>query len=450
MAASKGKAPMKRKRTTEEDKAARLAGKLHHCAKEVKKAAKKAKDFEIRKLVKRLKGLRAKETAPPELKELEEQLVLMKDIDHEAIANTALKTKLKKDKKLAQNEDLTTAITQELTHLVEPAKPGSNLAKVQGRLLSHKVIATEVHTVVEDMRIAAFPELKAPVAAAAEASDEESEDEAPARPAKKAKVAPAESGDESEEDSDAEGEAHSRVAVSDDEEAEDDGWESGTVQGDSDGEGEEDSSEEESDSEAAAADSEDSDEEDEDEEEPAVRKKPSSSKVAPPKASSSKQGESTFLPSLSVGYTRGDSDASDLSDAEVKRADVAVKKNRRGQRARQLIWERKYGKNANHVKKQQDAGPEKGPQARWGARDASGPRDSRKPFGRPQNSGPPRPQGHFAGPQRGPPPSRAPAGPPARKTDDKPLHPSWEAKRKLKEKQNPAFAAPQGKKIVFE
>ena len=41
-------------------------------------------------------------------------------------------------------------------------------------------------------------------------------------------------------------------------------------------------------------------------------------------------------------------------------------------------------------------------------------------------------------------------GPPARKTDDKPLHPSWEAKRRLKEKQNPAFAAPQGKKIVFD
>ena len=33
-------------------------GIKHHCAKEVKKAAKKAKDFEIRKLVKRLKGLR--------------------------------------------------------------------------------------------------------------------------------------------------------------------------------------------------------------------------------------------------------------------------------------------------------------------------------------------------------------------------------------------------------
>ena len=33
--------------------------------------------------------------------------------------------------------------------------------------------------------------------------------------------------------------------------------------------------------------------------------------------------------------------------------------------------------------------------------------------------------------------------------DDKPLHPSWEAKRKLKEKQTAGIQAPQGKKIVF-
>lgn len=33
--------------------------------------------------------------------------------------------------------------------------------------------------------------------------------------------------------------------------------------------------------------------------------------------------------------------------------------------------------------------------------------------------------------------------------EDKPLHPSWEAKRKMKEKQNPSIVPAQGKKIVF-
>lgn len=35
------------------------------------------------------------------------------------------------------------------------------------------------------------------------------------------------------------------------------------------------------------------------------------------------------------------------------------------------------------------------------------------------------------------------------KDKDKPLHPSWEAKRKLKEKQNDAIVPSQGKKIKF-
>lgn len=33
--------------------------------------------------------------------------------------------------------------------------------------------------------------------------------------------------------------------------------------------------------------------------------------------------------------------------------------------------------------------------------------------------------------------------------EEKPLHPSWAAKKMLKEKQNPSIVAPQGKKIVF-
>ncbi|KTW26965.1 hypothetical protein T552_02456 [Pneumocystis carinii B80] len=56
---------------------------------------------------------------------------------------------------------------------------------------------------------------------------------------------------------------------------------------------------------------------------------------------------STFLPSLSAGYISGSDDNNDI-DTEYKDIDKP-KKNRRGQRARRKIWEMKYGKNARHL-----------------------------------------------------------------------------------------------------
>lgn len=94
----------------------------------------------------------------------------------------------------------------------------------------------------------------------------------------------------------------------------DDGWESGTVGAPS----------ESDDPVAGAADDHDHD---------------TSSEDSPDFASSSKRtplhgskGQSKFLPSLSVGFTPGDSD-SEFSDSESKFID-GRKKNRRGQRAR--------------------------------------------------------------------------------------------------------------------
>lgn len=318
--------------------------------------------------------------------------LMLQDIDHELVANTALKTKLKKDKKLAGNDDLEAAIAQELSRLITPATPGSNLAKVQGRLLSSKVVATEVHTVVEAVRVLVFPELKAP-AAPADDDDADDEEDVPAPPTKKAKtssaaareVAEASSSEDSSEDDEAEGE---RVVLDEDDEAVDDGgWESGSVNGGPDSEDE--------DEESSDGDEESGEDEEDDEESDSAPPPKRQAKSEPSQASSSKSavkakaGESTFLPSLSVGFTRGDSDASDLSDGEVAKADGGMKKNRRGQRARRAcvfvfwsplsvltfpfsIWEKKYGKNANHVKKQEEIA-------------AKNPRDRmRKPFGKPQ------------------------------------------------------------------
>ena len=53
-----------------------------------------------------------------------------------------------------------------------------------------------------------------------------------------------------------------------------------------------------------------------------------------PKQQSSTPATSTFLPSLSVGFTRGDSDGSEFSDDDEAIDGTTARKNRRGQRAR--------------------------------------------------------------------------------------------------------------------
>ncbi|EKM60402.1 uncharacterized protein PHACADRAFT_246291 [Phanerochaete carnosa HHB-10118-sp] len=313
---------MKRKRVAEEDKAACYAGKLHHCAKEVKKAAKKAKDFEIRKLVKRLNGLRM-----------------------------ALKTKLKKDKQLSENENFVAVTSQELRYLIVPAQPGSNLAKVQGRLLSHN---------------------------ATEASDGELHEDVPLRPMKKVKMVSADPEETDSGDSGDESSLNNRVTICDEEEVADDGWDSGIVHGESYGEEEEDNKAEDN----GVASEVKTEHGESDDEDTVSRSKQPLRKAPLPRASTSKQGESKFLPSLAVGFTRGDSDESDLSDAEVARAEGGARKNRRGQRARRTIWEKKYGKNANHFKKHEIFGAVKGYLNKTSDRDVNGSRDnSRKPRG---------------------------------------------------------------------
>ncbi|KAK0464608.1 BUD22-domain-containing protein [Desarmillaria tabescens] len=80
----------------------------------------------------------------------------------------------------------------------------------------------------------------------------------------------------------------------------------------------------------------------------------------------SSTGASTFLPSLSVGFIKGNED-SDWSDSDAKAGDIEQKKNRRGQRARRAIWEKKYGKNANHKKKEAMAAAIEPGRKKWNA-----------------------------------------------------------------------------------
>lgn len=253
--------------------------------------------------------------------------------DHEPFANTALRTKIMKDKTLSENEHMKAAVGKELaSNLVTPATPHSNEAKVQGRLLSAKIIAAEVASVIDVLKSTLSPELKKTYSGDGE-GEQNGEDgsaggEGFVLPVKRAKLANARVGaaglsDANDEEEDAESASSRAENLHDEDAADDGGWESGSVHegGDAGSDG---------DSEGQSSGEDDDDE---------PRRKTSSN---PAKAFASKQsglapdalktGKSTFLPSLSVGFTKGDSDASDFSDGDL--GDVAPKKNRRGQRAR--------------------------------------------------------------------------------------------------------------------
>lgn len=159
--------------------------------------------------------------------------------------------------------------------------------------------------------------------------------------------------------------------------------------------------------------------------------KAASKQAAKPKASA-------FLPSLSLGgYISGGTDDSEPeSDPDV----APPRKNRRGQRARQQIWEKKFGQKAKHLenggKKANDrsAGWDMKRGATDGKRGGRGGGRGGRGGGRGGRD--------FAGGER----------PPAKKKhndDAGPLHPSWEAAKKAKEaKEKPvAFS---GKKTTFD
>lgn len=171
---------------------------------------------------------------------------------------------------------------------------------------------------------------------------------------------------------------------------------------------------------------------------------PPSKKPKGSKASAAPVQSTTFLPSLMMGgYWSGSEEGSEDEEA----AGPPKRKNRMGQQARRALWEKKYGAKANHVqqeKKQQKRNRDSGWDTRRGATDAGRERESKHGArggfgadgGRSQNRRDDRAGRDQAGKPKGP------------LKDTGPLHPSWEAKRKLKEQAS--TAAFQGKKVVFD
>ncbi|USP79586.1 hypothetical protein yc1106_06860 [Curvularia clavata] len=167
-------------------------------------------------------------------------------------------------------------------------------------------------------------------------------------------------------------------------------------------------------------------------------------KKAKTKAVEAKPTTSAFIPALShAAYFSGsESEASDLD------VDMAPRKNRRGQRARQKLAELKYGQKAKHLEKAQRTAtfdPKRG---------AVSGTDKRQRRGKPMGPGPQQSGGN-AEPlgERNDKKDRK-MGIGAKRDDKGELHPSWQAAKKAKEstklKIDVSGTKPAGKKVVFD
>ena len=368
----------------------RIRAKLHQAVKVAHSSAKKARQHELQRHVRRLK-----QCAEAERSDLEKELYYLKTLDIHALALRALSTKLVKAKilpKRAQgaDEERFPLLPFALEAKVDPAATETLLSfehkaheHICNQVLSSKVLASELTACLASL-IPLVTQQKAPKTPVTEPVKSDKE-------ARQVEVAPPEDGYESDDGMGNQENVHMRGDMD-------------TLV-------------------ASGSDTEDSDDED------TPRKRANTSEED--------DEEDAFLPSLHTGFIPGD----DWSDAEADYADTGGKgpaksqrKNRRGQRERRAIWEKKYGRHANHLKLR-----EKEPRK---AREHRAPdRPTKRP--KPMQASPPR-QPRTQDPH---PPSSSrvkPAPPPS----NAPLHPSWIAKQRAKEAQH--AAKPQGTKVVFD
>ncbi|KAL8728134.1 MAG: hypothetical protein Q9181_005451 [Wetmoreana brouardii] len=158
----------------------------------------------------------------------------------------------------------------------------------------------------------------------------------------------------------------------------------------------------------------------------------------------------TFLPSLMTGgYWSGSEKGGQEEDDNFE---GQVRKNRRGQRERRFIAEKKYGRNANHLKKQElvrdrDQGwdPRRGAQADDG-RGKRGKVRSNKARGAQTSRSTMKGAASSSGANSDPVAQRKPAGKGI--STEGALHPSWQAAKSAKEQKKAAIF--QGKKVTFD
>ncbi|ELR08089.1 hypothetical protein VC83_01616 [Pseudogymnoascus destructans] len=441
--------------------------KLVHGKKMLNRALKTAKGFEWQKLVKRITNAKA-EDAAGQVVRLERELKVLKDLEMQALADAHVHKTLLKSKTIAESGLLPDYVKPPVR------KTGSEedilaMDNVTARLYNTKPvkenmthIMTSIYAVTGIPNPANKPKLKGEEAKEPPAKKMKRDDKDAATrrnteklvadKKEKKEVEPTWEGFDSGSESDGESidfsKYEGRLGGSSDDDSSSDSAEelkrpakpvkrtiksrgiSVSVSGsDDEGEPEEwlESDEEE-----------DSDEDDDDNviersHSPPTREK--KKQREPPKPL--KPG-SQFLPTLMGGYWSGsEEEATDVEDEVAP----APRKNRPGQQARRAIWEKKFGKGANHVK---NAPPPKEKDVVWDAKlgavssEGSGRGRGRAGFTRNRSQV----TGENAS-ELGP---RKPRGL-GKKDDVGVLHPSWQAAKKAKEEKKAAKF--EGKKVVF-
>lgn len=196
-------------------------------------------------------------------------------------------------------------------------------------------------------------------------------------------------------------------------------------------------------SEGSDADSEEEEEEEVDSEVDYEKRKLEKRKLENDEFFDAKPEKKTKLPALQGGYFSGGESDSDIDNDKVVKAATSKRKNRRGQRERQKIWELKYGSRANHVQKEKQRvqSEREKRQAEYEERvkkraeklklliDLGGTGSNQTPLSKFRT--------HKPGQVKPPPPPK----------EERPLHPSWEAKINAQNLAKQKFA---GKKVVFD
>lgn len=174
----------------------------------------------------------------------------------------------------------------------------------------------------------------------------------------------------------------------------------------------------------------DENEEDDESDSSAVSPPPKARKDAKKGTTNSLKDKKYALPSLMGGY---------LSDSQSEASDIDVapaRKNRRGQKARQAIAEKKFKDQAKHLAKQKQSRDDG-----WDLKRGAVGGDARTPWKKGIRA--PLERGAAGGERE----SRRPKAP--RHADNEgPLHASWEAAKKAKEAQETAVFT--GTRVVFD
>ncbi|KAK9362766.1 Bud-site selection protein [Lipomyces starkeyi] len=429
--------------------------RIYYWIKELGRSLKKAKPFETQRIVRKLKEARTTNKEDEILKH-EQELLVIKVLDSNGIAQAHLWKRLRRNRFLYASQLLPNSPPNVETDKSEKGedKPKPELAAIKQDIIARLFKTKTVQTVV----VEAIDGIVTAVELAHNSLDnkKETKNQRQARQAPQSDNADegsnVEDRDEVSDSNDEDqgnDEANGDKADDDKEGSEDEDGESsseidisqyeGLIANESDeGEIEGDADDEYIDyNEISDEDPELQHESDGQEEsvsllEPAAKKaksrtKPLKKDVEIPKTDV-KKAKTIVLPSLNVGYISPSESDDDLyfEERNGKKSPPTQRKNRRGQRARQKIWEQKYGKNAAHLKKKEQEQAEKEERKQSRRRERLAQRGQQAVDKVTDSAFKDQKSEHQA-------------------VENKPLHPSWEARQ-----QKNKHIDFKGKKIVFE